>query len=265
MICDLGTHKLAYEISGPASATSLLFGHCFASNRHFFDSQLPVLTDYRIIRYDTRGHGESDTPSGPYRMDDLGNDAVALLDHLQVQKTHYVGVSMGGMIGQNIALRFPERLLSLSLVNTISSYDEIGRQVWRDWVEKVRRYGAKTMHDDLMKRWFTPEALRRQIAGVAYMSGAYQAFSDTAFEYIAHAVITDLDYSNRISEIKIPTLIVASPNDPGIPQKASELLNERIIGSKLEWLSPAHHLATLEHPEAFNTMLFRFLTMQSKD
>ena len=265
MICDLGTHKLAYEISGPASATPLLFGHCFASNRHFFDSQLPVLTDYRIIRYDTRGHGESDTPSGPYGMDDLGNDAVALLDHLQIQETHYVGVSMGGMIGQNIALRFPDRLLSLSLVNTISSYDAIGRQVWRDWVDKVRRCGAKTMHDNLMKRWFTPEALRRQIAGVAYMSRAYQAFSDTAFEYIAHAVIKDLHYSNRINEIKIPTLIVASPNDPGIPQKASELLNERIIGSKLEWLSPAHHLATLEHPEAFNTMLFRFLAMQSKD
>jgi len=198
-------------------------------------------------------------------MDDLGNDAVALLDHLQVQKTHYVGVSMGGMIGQNIALRFPERLLSLSLVNTLSSYDEIGRQVWRDWVEKVRLYGARIMHDDLMERWFTPEALRRQIAGVAYMSRAYRAFSDTAFEYIAHAVITDLHYSHRISDIKIPTLIVASPNDPGIPQKASELLHERIVSSKLEWLSSAHHLATLEHPEAFNTILSRFLAIQSKD
>ena len=265
MICDVGTHKLAYEISGPASATSILFGHCFASNRHFFDSQLPVLTDYRIIRYDTRGHGESDTPSGPYRMDDLGNDAVALLDHLQVQKTHYVGVSMGGMIGQNVALRFPERLLSLGLVNTISSYDETGRQEWRDRVVKVRRYGARSMHDYLMKRWFTPEALRRQIPGVAYMSGAYRAFSDSAFEYIANAIISDLNYSDRISDIKIPTLIVASPNDPGIPQKASELLNERISGSKLEWLSPDHHLATLEHPEAFNTMLSKFLVMQSED
>ena len=265
MICDVGTHKLAYEISGPLKAPSLLFGHCFASNRHFFDSQLPVLTDYRTIRYDTRGHGESDTPSGPYRMDDLGNDAVALLDHLQVQKTHYVGVSMGGMIGQNIALRFPERLLSLGLVNTISSYDETGRQVWRDWVAKVRRYGAKIMHDDLMERWFTPEALRRQIPGVEYMSEAYRAFPNTAFEYIAHAIITDLQYSNRISDIKIPTLIVASPNDPGIRRKASEILNERINGSKLEWLSPAHHLATLEHPEAFNTILSKFLANQSQD
>ncbi|MEE3012596.1 MAG: alpha/beta fold hydrolase [Chloroflexota bacterium] len=265
MLCDLGTHQLAYEISGPTSAAPLLFGHCFASNRHFFDDQLPALTDYQIIRYDTRGHGESGTPVGPYRMDDLGNDAIALLDHLQIKQTHYVGVSMGGMIGQNIALRFPERLLSLGLINTISAYDDIGKQVWKDWVTKVRQSGATSMSDDLMNRWFTPDALHREIPGVVYMNEAYRSFSDTAFEFIAEAIIKDLHYSDRINNIKISTLIVASPNDPGIPQKASELLHHRIDGSKLEWLTPAHHLATLEHPETFNTILSEFLATQPKN
>ncbi len=92
MLCDLGTHQLAYEISGPRSSAPLLFGHCFASNQYFLD-QLPALTDYQIIRYDTPGHGESGAPSGPYQMDDLGNDAIALLDHLQIQKTQGVSIA----------------------------------------------------------------------------------------------------------------------------------------------------------------------------
>ena len=262
MICDLGTHKLSYEITGTPNGPALLLGHCFGSNKHFFDDQIPILTDYQIVRYDTRGHGESDTPAGPYSLDDLGNDAIALLDFLKIGKAHYVGVSMGGMIGQNIALRFPERLLTLGLVNTISSYNDIGRQTWRNWIVTIRQDGVESMHDDLMKRWFTPEALRNQIAGVKYMSNAYKSFSDEAFEYIAHAVIEDLHYSELIKQIKLPTLIVASPEDPGIPRKASEFLNEQIIGSRLEWLSPAHHLATLEHPERFNQILEVFFSSQ---
>ena len=263
MICDLGTHNLAYEISGPPGGPTVLFGHCFAANRHFFDDQLPVLNKYQTVRYDTRGHGESDTPTGPYELDDLGNDVIGLLDHLRIKQTHYVGVSMGGMIGQNIALRFPERLLSLSLVNTISSYDDIGRQIWRDWVTRVRQSGVISLHDELMTRWFTKKALDQNVPGAAYMMRALRSFSETSFESIANAIIKDLLYSNLIKDIQIPTLIIASPDDPGIPQRASELLHEMISGSQIEWLSPAHHLATLEHTDRFNLILSRFLYAQS--
>ncbi len=105
MDCDLGTHHLSYDISGPEGAPVVLFGHCFSSNRHFWDAQLPVLTSYRVLRYDTRGHGKSGTPPGPYRLDDLGDDIIALIDALGIDQVHYIGVSMGGMIGKP-ALRF---------------------------------------------------------------------------------------------------------------------------------------------------------------
>ena len=264
MICDLGTHKLAYDISGPVGGPPVLFGHCFAANRHFFDNQLPVMTRYQTIQYDTRGHGESDTPPGAYTLDNLGNDVIGLLDHLQINQAHYVGVSMGGMIGQNLALRFPERLLSLSLVNTISSYEETGRQVWKNWVRKVRQSGVVSLHDELMPRWFTDDALDQEIPGSVYMKAALKSFSDTSFESIANAIISDLHYSDRIEEIQIPTLIVASPDDPGIPRHASQLLHDMICGSQIEWLSPAHHLATLEHPTAFNAILGKFLDAQPR-
>ena len=171
---------------------------------------------------------------------------------------------MGGMIGQNLALRFPERILSLSLVNTISSYEETGRQVWRNWVRKVRQSGVVSLHDELMTRWFTDDALDQEISGSVYMKAALKSFSDASFESIANAIINDLHYSARIEEIQIPTLIVASPDDPGIPRHASQLLHDMICGSQIEWLSPAHHLATLEHPTAFNAILGKFLDAQSR-
>ncbi len=259
MKCDLGTHCLSYDLSGPEDAPVVLLGHCFGSDRHFWDAQLPVLTDYRTLCYDTRGHGESDTPPGPYRLDDLGDDVIGLLDRLGVEQVHYVGVSMGGMIGQNLALRYPHRLSSLGLINTIPTYDEAGRQGWRDRVDWVRRDGAASLHDVLIARWFTEVAVAESAPGVRYMSAAYRSFSDIAFEWIAHAIIHDLDYAADLDRIVMPTLVVASPDDPGVPREMSELMRDKIPGAEFVWITPSYHLATLEHPERFNALLVAFL------
>lgn len=259
MNCDLGTHCLSYDMSGPEDAPVVLLGHCFASNRHFWDAQLPALADYRTLRYDTRGHGESGMPPGPYRMDELGDDVIGLLNALGIDRVHYFGVSMGGMIGQNLALRYPHRLASLGLINTICAYDESGRQGWRDRVEAVRRDGVESLHDAMMSRWFTESAVAEQVPGLQYMSAAYRSFSDIAFEWIAHAIIHDLNYATELKRIAMPTLVVASPDDPGVPRETSEFMRDEIPGAEFAWITPAYHLATLEHPGRFNKLMTAFL------
>ncbi|WP_143301208.1 alpha/beta fold hydrolase [Candidatus Entotheonella palauensis] len=246
-------------ISGPEDRPPILLSHCFSGNRHVWDAQLPALSAYRTIRYDTRGHGESDLPPGPYRLDDLGNDVIALLDALGVEQVHYFGMSMGGMIGQNLALRFPHRLASLGLITTTCLSVEADRQDRQDRMAAVRRDGIEGLHDRHMSRWFTAQALRDQLPGVRTMSAAYRSFSPQAFEWISHAILHDLNYADDLRRITMPTLVVASPDDPGVPRDISERMRDEIPAAEFHWLSPAKHLATLEHPERFNRIMVDFL------
>ncbi len=259
MQCDLGTHQLAYDISGPEDAPVVLLSHCFAGNRHVWDAQLPVLSAYRTIRYDTRGHGESGLPQGPYQVDELGDDVIGLLDALGIEQVHYLGISMGGRIGQNIALRFPHRLASLGLITTTCKPNDVELADRRDRMEMVRRDGVEAQHDRNMERWFTKEALRDQIPGVCIMSAAYRSFSPQAFEWISGAILHDRNRADDLKRITAPTLVVASPDDPGVPRDISELMRDEIPGAEFHWLSPAMHLATLEHPDRFNRILVDFL------
>ena len=257
--CDLGTHHLAYDISGPEAGPPVLLGHCFAGNRHVWDAQLPALSAYRAIRYDTRGHGKSGLPPGPYQLDELGNDVIGLLDALGIERVHYVGISMSGRIGQNLALRFPHRLASLGLITTTCMSNEATLQDRRDRMAAVRRDGIEAQHDRNMAFWFTEQALRDQLPGVRTMSAAYRAFSPQAFEWISHAILHDRNRAADLKCITVPTLVVASPDDPGVPRDVSELMRDEIPGAEFHWLGPAKHLATLEHPARFNQILVDFL------
>lgn len=259
MRCDLGTHHLGYDITGPEDAPVVFLGHCFAGNRHVWDEQLPALSGYRTIRYDTRGHGDSGLPLGPYQLDDLGNDVIALLDALGVDQVRYFGISMGGRIGQNIALRFPHRLASLGLITTTVASHEEELADRRDRMASVRREGIAAQHDRNMQRWFSEQALRDQIPGVRTMSASFLSFSPQAFEWISGAILNDTTRVEDLKRIAIPTLIVASPDDPGVPRETSEQMHAAIAGSEFHWLSPALHLATLEHGERFNRIMVDFL------
>lgn len=259
MQCDLGSHQLAYDISGPEQGPPVLLGHCFAGNRHVWDAQLPALSAYRVIRYDTRGHGASGLPPGPYQLDDLGDDVMGLLDALGIERVHYFGISMSGRVGQNIALRFPHRLASLGLITTTCAPNDAELENRRDRMAAVRRDGIAAQHDRNMQRWFSDQALRDQLPGVRIMSAAFRAFSPHAFEWVSGAILHDSNRKDDLKRITAPTLIVASPDDPGVPSATSELMRDEIPRAEFHWLSPAKHLATLEHPERFNRILTDFL------
>ncbi len=251
---QVGGVEIAYAIDGPAQAPTVMLSHCFCADHRFWDAHLPACDGFRVLRYDTRGHGASDQPPGPYSLDMLAGDVVGLLDVLGIGKVHFAGISMGGMIGQTVAITNPERLVSLALINTTPSYSPSQRVAWRARAEVVLRDGIASVHEDLMRRWFTDAAIVGGNAGYLYMADVVHRFSPRSFDAIT-AAMCQLDTTKRLGEISVPTLVVAAPDDPGVPPELSQMLARDIPHATLHWLTPARHLATLEHVETFNRLL----------
>ena len=251
---DTGDIKIAYVESGPKDAPAVLMGHCFCADHRFWDAHLPACDGFRSIRFDTRGHGASGRSDGPYSLTMLAQDVLGLMDHLGLEQAHYVGVSMGGMIGQTLAIEHQSRLLSLTLVNTTPGYTETQRDLWRERAANVLADGIEPIHEDLMRRWFTDAALAIGLPGARYIAEVIRTFDRRSFASVT-AAMCELDTFDRLVDISVPTLVVAAPDDPGVPRETSELLAARIPDASLEWLHPARHLASLEHVDVFNRVL----------
>jgi 3-oxoadipate enol-lactonase len=253
-VIRVGDVGIAYKLSGPGNAPVVLLSHCFSADHQFWDAHLPACEGFRVLRYDTRGHGASDHPPGPYTLNMLAGDVVRLLDRLAIERVHFAGVSMGGMIGQTFALQYPDRLASLALINTTPVYSADQRSAWRERASVVVNQGIDAVHEGLMRRWFTDEAIAGDNPGYCYMRDIVRRFAPGSFDAVT-AAMCELDTLDRLTDIKVPTLVVAAPQDPGVPAERSQALADNIPDSTLHWLSPARHLATLEHVDAFNAIL----------
>ena len=250
---DVGDITMAYELSGPEGASVICLNHCFCADHRFWDAHMPAFEGLRVLRYDTRGHGKSSAPEGPYSLSMLANDTVALLDHLKIDRVHFAGVSMGGMIGQTLALEHPDRISSLALINTTPEYSDAQKVLWRERAEVVLREGIGSVQAALMERWFTDEAIANSLPGYSYMHDVVSRFRPESFDAVT-AAMCELDTTTRLGNIGVPTLVVAAPDDPGVPPELSETLAREIPDAQLHWLKPARHLATLEHVETFNEL-----------
>lgn len=259
---SVGDVEIAYVDEGPCDAPAVLMGHCFCADHRFWDPHLPACAEHRAIRFDTRGHGRSGRSDGPYTLAQLAGDVIGLMDHLGLAKAHYVGVSMGGMIGQTLAIEYPRRLLSLSLVNTTPKYSNAQRDLWRERAAGVLAHGIEPIHGDLMRRWFTDRALREEVPGARYIGDVIRGFDRRSFASVT-AAMCELDTVDRLPRITVPTMVVAAPDDPGVPRNVSELLAARIPNASLHWLHPARHLASLEHVPKFNALLRAHLAGQT--
>ncbi|MDP6709005.1 MAG: alpha/beta fold hydrolase [Alphaproteobacteria bacterium] len=262
MRIDLGDVTLAYDLEGPEGAPVVVLSHCFSADRQFWRAQLPALADYRVLRYDVRGHGQSAVTPPPYTLDLFGDDVARLLDALDIERAHFCGISMSGMIGQNVALRHGRRLRSLSLINTTSDYGDDQRDAWVARIAAVKQDGIEALHDALLERWFRPESLAPWTPAVTYMSTCYRNFSPVAFEGAASAM-RDLAYSKRLPEIRLPTLVVAGAEDVATPVAMSEAIAEAIPGAELRIIEATGHLSPIDQPEAFNRVLADFLARQA--
>lgn len=254
--------RIYYRIEGPPDADVVCLSHCFGSNHHYWDCHLPAVNEFRVLRYDTRGHGQSDSPPGPYSLSRLAHDVIELIDALSIDQLHFVGVSMGGMIGQTLALTQADRLLSLTLANSPCNYTDAQIDLWKQRAQQVLEDGIESVKPALMQRWFTDHAAAHKLPGYEFISKAFSEFSAQSFA-AATAAVCEINTRNELHKINMPTLLFGSDDDPGVPIEVSNLMAERIPDAQLHWLAPTRHLATLEQVDTFNTILGEFLTHNS--
>ena len=250
--------SMQYTLNGPASAPVVTLSHSLATNLAMWEPQAAALAArYRVLRYDTRGHGGTDAPAGPYSLDQLAEDAVALLRALGIERTHFVGLSMGGMIGQVLALKHPEMLRSLVLCDTSSRISADARPMWDDRIRVTATDGMLPHVEPTIGRWFTASFVAAPRRGRA---GAHHDPADEAAG--VHRLLPrdqGAGPDRPADGVAVPTLIVVGEDDPGTPVAASRAIHERIKGSALVILKSASHLSNIEQAEAFNRTLTAFL------
>lgn len=254
------------EVAGPADAPAVVpavvLAHSLACSHEMWRPQIEALSrDHRVVAYDLRGHGRSAAPEGPYSLALLAEDVLALADALSLGRFHFVGLSIGGMIGQQLALAAPERLLSLTLCATTSRIPPEGREAFDARAETALGEGMTALAEPTLARWFTEafragnppevEAVRRQILAtpVAGYVGCCRA-------------IQQLDLTARLSEIAVPTQILAGADDPGMPTAVMETIHREIAGSRLHVVERAAHLLNVEQPAQTTRLLRDFLAAQ---
>ena len=224
-----------------------------------WDPQMAALqAHFRVLRYDTRGHGGSDAPAGAYSLELLAADAVALLDALEIETVHFVGLSMGGMIGQCLALDHGHRLNSVALCDTAAEITTEVQPIWQAHIDAARKNGMSAQVDETLQRWFTPEYLQRKGPGVDLIRRQILATPVAGYIGCSEA-IRRLAYLDRLADIHLPCLIMVGEEDPGTPVAASEVMHERIAGPRLVVLPSARHLSNIEQATAFNEALIDFL------
>jgi len=248
-----------YEIHGREGAPWLVLSHSLACSVRMWDPQIEALKgDYRILAYDTRGHGASEAPKGAYTLEQLADDLSALLKSLGIASAHFCGLSMGGMIGQTFALKYPGVFRTLTLADTTSRYPAEAAAVWADRIRIAEAKGMEPLAQPTLERWFTGpfrsahpgtvDAIRKLIVAtpVAGYVGCSQA-------------IPMINVSARLKEIRCPILVIVGEQDAGTPPSMAREIHENAPGSKLVVLPQAAHLANLEQPEAFTKALREFL------
>jgi 3-oxoadipate enol-lactonase len=248
--------SLAYSIEGARDAPVVMLSHSLGTDARLWDLQIPDLASrYRVLRYDSRGHGGSSVPEGDYTLARLGRDALDLIDALGIDSVSFCGISLGGMVGQWLGCHAPERLRSLALCNT-SAY--MGPpESWDARIAAVRTGGMAAIADAVLDRWFTADFLASAPPAASIARSMLLATSPLGYAGCC-AAIRDMDMRTYSAGIAGPTLIIAGLHDPATPSTHAEVLLAKFPGARLAML-PAAHLSNLEQPRLFIDTLLEFL------
>jgi 3-oxoadipate enol-lactonase len=254
---DIDGVRLHYEVQGPDRAPVLVLAHALGTDLHMWDAQMGAfLPRFRVVRYDCRGHGESDAPPGPYSIEDLANDAIGLLDALGIERACICGLSLGGLVALRIATASPDRLERAVFACTAA---RIGTpELWDERIELVRNGGMGAVTDMLVERYFSkrfrdsrPEAVGQAVRTVE---------STSPEGYIACcSAVRNTDLRDRVASIRVPSLIVGATEDVATPPSDSEWLHAQIPDSKLIILEGVAHLSSVEQSQRFGDAVLDFL------
>ena len=247
---------ISYDVDGDADAPALLLINSIGSTREMWARQMPAFTSaYRVIRYDARGHGASSVPRGPYTLEDLGRDALAVLDEVGVPAAHVCGISLGGITAQWLGLTATERVHGLVLANTAARIGTV--ESWTDRITLVHQKGMSAVADLAMERWFTPAFHARDPETVHTFRTMVQ--NCPADGYLGCcAALRDGDLRPQISSLSPPSLLIASSADTATPPEGLDFIRERVSGARLLTLESAH-LSNVECAEEFTAAVLEFL------
>jgi len=244
------------RVDGAADAPVVVLSNSLGTDLSMWDAQVPALTaHFRVLRYDTRGHGASAVTPGPYSIEQLGRDVVGLLDGLDIERAHFCGLSMGGMTGMWLGVNAPERLRRLVLANTAAQVGPPDN--WNARIAKVRAGGMTAISSAVLERWFTPPfhvQHPEQIAATRQMLESMPADGYVA----ACAAVRDMDQRVAIRGIPVPTLVIAGTGDLATPPADGRFLADAIVGARYVEL-PAAHISNIEAAAAFTSQLVEFL------
>lgn len=249
---------LHYDLQGQKGPW-LLLSHSLATDLSLWDAQVAALAgQFRILRFDTRGHGGSSAPTGAYDFPMFTADVLGLMDGLGIERAHFAGISLGGMIGQYLALAAPERIERLVLISTASRYPPETATAWQERIRTVAAAGLAPLVEPTLERWFTP-AYRASHPRVMERIGALIGTTPAA-GYIGcgHAIPTLNSYP-QLSRIFCPTLVITGESDTGTPPALGREIADAIPGARYETIADASHLCCVEQAAACTGLLADFL------
>jgi 3-oxoadipate enol-lactonase len=249
--------KIHYHFEGPESAPVVVLSNSLMSSLSMWDDTVPALSNkYRVLRYDTRGHGQTQATPGPYSIALLAQDLLGLMDALKISKAHIVGLSMGGMICQYIGAHYPERVLSLGLCDTASEMPP--RSLWEDRFAIARKDGVAGLAEGTLKRWFVEGFAAKAPDKIEAVKKMILATSLEGYLGCASAV-RDMAQTTMLLKIKAPTLVLVGAQDPACTVDQATVLHRMISQSRMFIIDNAAHIANIEQPHAFNQILREFL------
>jgi len=249
--------KLHYRMDGTRGKPVLVLSNSLGTDLAMWEPQIAALRPhFCILRYDARGHGASDVTPGPYSIERLGRDVVALLDHLETPRASFCGLSLGGMTGMWLGVHAAERFDKLVLANTAPHMAPA--DLWNQRIAKVEAGGVAAISDAVLARWFTAEFIAREPATIAGMKAMMERQPSAGYVACC-AAVRDMDQREDIARIAVRTLIVAGTHDVAAPPSEAAFLAGRIPGARLVEID-ASHLSNIEAPDTFNAAILPFLT-----
>lgn len=256
---QLADGELHYQIDGPQDAPVLVLSNSLGTDLHMWDAQIPAFSQhFRVVRFDTRGHGRSLVTPGPYSIEQLGRDVLALLDALHIERAHFCGLSMGGLIGQWLGINAGERLGKLVVCNTAAKIGE--PSVWNPRIETVLRDGAAAMvalRDASIARWFTADFAQAHPEQAGKITDMLAATSPQG--YAANcAAVRDADLREQLGAIKVPTLVISGSEDAVTPPSGGHFIQARVAGAEYAEFYAAH-LSNVQAGAAFSERVLQFL------
>ena len=241
----------------------LTLSHSLACNLTMWEPQMQVLTkNFKVLRFDTRGHGASSAPEGAYTLEQMADDVHGLFAELGIKRTHWMGLSMGGMIGETYALKYPGVFQSMVLADTTSRRPPNAEQMWGERVRMAREQGMEALVEGTLSRWFTEPYRQTHPQVMERIGNDIRSTPVAGFAGCCDA-ISKIDVLDRLQEIDCPALVIVGDQDHGTPPEMARQIHAKLRGSELLIIPSAAHLSNVEQPVVFNQAVTRFLGKQA--